>query len=591
MPCTRAAFEQVTRSPQVADTVRRARTALDSGDRAGYDRLKRALPAFVFQATFDVTPRKVDLDGTEHDPGLWRRQTAARLNGLVMLDYDHVDGDPRAVWARFYADHAHWTDPTAHADGGAVMLAHVTPSGHGLRLVVTANAKAGNLADNQRWYRQIFGLECDAACKNADRTSFAVPESDILFINNDIFDYDNEEFRETYGAQYRAGNSNPTHAGGVVAAAARQGAGPAGSVGGPAAGGGATPESDDNRVTLEQNEKGEYTYHGVTSGATANAAENPTVVRVKKTQDNSVVLSVKSTGVTGSEVLVASATDANGDPMAFDQGNITTDGSVTYDDGHIVQTFTVAVSQAVATALGSAGSIVLHVGNAFEENAYQTVSIVALNHEIQQNPLWYVAQYNVSNSAGTAMATTDNDGYFFSWSDAMSKFAAQTTSYDTYKTGNKTLTGGATGESALKWHLPIQSEWWSIVPGPSSTNIWSYISTDNTGAYKSAYVTPKWGYNDGTKAGISESSYFYRISSTEMRAIRFLGTDYCSAWKWVWSGSTLTVSATLIDEVENVEATAAAWYTAHWNEVTFGNNESEFAVQRTFARLPQYEQW
>ncbi|MBQ4387146.1 MAG: hypothetical protein II822_06055, partial [Prevotella sp.] len=95
-------------------------------------------------------------------------------------------------------------------------------------------------------------------------------------------------------------------------------------------------------------------------------------------------------------------------------------------------------------------------------------------------------------------------------------------------------------------------------------------------------ITPKWGYNSTTKAGVSESSWFKYVSATELHAIRFLGTDYCSAWKWEWSGSTLTISATLIGSVANSESAASAWYSSNWSSLTWGNNDSKGAVQRSF---------
>ena len=210
--------------------------------------------------------------------------------------------------------------------------------------------------------------------------------------------------------------------------------------------------------------------------------------------------------------------------------------------------------------------------------------IVKVGNSIKRNPLWYVAEYNISENSLT-MGTSDNVGYYFSWTDAMSKFAAQSSSYTDYKTGNKTITNAASGTT---WHLPTQAEWWSIVPG-DETNIFGYVSSSTITAYKSDYITPMFGYNSDTKAGISESSYFRYVSATERHAIRFLGTDYCSAWKYEllggWSSSNygyMRVSATLIDNVGNSSAAAAAWYTANWSSVTFGNNESALAVQRVF---------
>ncbi|MBQ4386733.1 MAG: hypothetical protein II822_03930, partial [Prevotella sp.] len=167
-------------------------------------------------------------------------------------------------------------------------------------------------------------------------------------------------------------------------------------------------------------------------------------------------------------------------------------------------------------------------------------------------------------------------GYFCNWSTAMTNFAASSTSYSSYTNASKSISG-----QSGTWHLPVQAEWHSIVPG-ANTNIWGYVSSSSTTAYKSAYITPKWGYNSTTKAGVSESSWFKYVSATELHAIRFLGTDYCSAWKWVWSSGTLTISATLIGNVTNSESAASAWYSSNWSSLTWGNNDSKGAVQRSF---------
>lgn len=187
-------------------------------------------------------------------------------------------------------------------------------------------------------------------------------------------------------------------------------------------------------------------------------------------------------------------------------------------------------------------------------------------------PLWYMADYNMASA--TSMASTDNAGYFFSWSDAMSNFAASTTSYSTYTCAGKKINGDS-------YHLPVRAEWWGISPGHNSDNssLWTY--DNGSGTYKSNYITPVWGYNSTTKAGVAESSYWKRISSTEVHAIRFLGTEFCSAWKYIKTGNSMIICATLIDKVENSSSAASTWYANNFSSVTFGDNESIGAVQRT----------
>ena len=202
--------------------------------------------------------------------------------------------------------------------------------------------------------------------------------------------------------------------------------------------------------------------------------------------------------------------------------------------------------------------------------------------DIKMNPLWYVAQYNVGNGQGTDLASTEDDAWIFDLPNMMSKFAASTNYYTNYRNAGKTING-------VNYHLPVLGEWYSIIP-TGNVNLWTFDS--GSGTYKSAYSTPIWGYNATTKAGITESSYWRWISATEIRAIRFLGTEYCSAWKYELCGGFtennhgyLRVSATLIGNVENSSSAAAAWYNSNIGSVTWGNNETVGAVQRTFYAL------
>ena len=189
------------------DTIRQCRQLLDSGDKKGYDAKKRSLPGFIFMS--EIMPNtSADKQGNPRPEARWRVQEAARLNGLVMCDYDVKEnptmGDPRQLWRQFIDQHLWLLDETA--EGPTVMLAHVTP-GRGLRLVVTADRSTGNLYDNATRMANIIGLKSDDSCKDASRTSFAPMEEDILYINDAIFDYDDEAYEKAFGSLYRSGGS------------------------------------------------------------------------------------------------------------------------------------------------------------------------------------------------------------------------------------------------------------------------------------------------------------------------------------------------------------------------------------------------
>lgn len=269
-----------------------------------------------------------------------------------------------------------------------------------------------------------------------------------------------------------------------------------------------------------------------------------------------------------------SATGLVGTPLTVDHTSAT-------DTYYVALANTTGASQEYTFASGDLeGSVSANIQNGYYYTPASITLEAPVTYEIEMNPLWYVAPYNMTNSAtGSSatltMAAEDDEGHFYRWADAMSTFAAQTIGYNVYKTAGKNVGG-------VNYHLPIQSEYWSIVPGINVSNIWDYVSSSNTTAYKSDYITPIWGYNSTTKAGVSETSWFRYVSSNELHAIRFLGTDYCSAWKWEWSSGMLTISATLIGSVTNSADGANNWYESHWSSVTWGNNDSKGAVQRSF---------
>lgn len=159
-------------------------------------KIKKSLPGFIFQATFEESVTK---SGRR---GVWRKQEHAILNGLYVCDFDHVD-DPVSVWRNFCATFSEVKDFNALG----LLLVYITPSGNGLKVVAKCDTQFGNIIDNARRMATLFGLEADEACKDASRLSFACTYSDILFINDEIFDYENKEFENKYGGTYRSGNS------------------------------------------------------------------------------------------------------------------------------------------------------------------------------------------------------------------------------------------------------------------------------------------------------------------------------------------------------------------------------------------------
>ena len=212
LPVDEAQFYALVRATQWNEDIDRYR---ETGEAS----LKRKLPAFIFQATFDETLSKAAskreksqacLNSAECEQarpkvkagksGRWRKQEATRLTGLVVMDIDHVES-PQEKFLEWKA-----------LDFGAlgILLVYITPSGHGLKIVFKADVKKGNLIDNQHAMAEVLGVEVDESCKDASRMSFICKESDILYIDKELFTYENKEFAERYDALYRDGHSQGT---------------------------------------------------------------------------------------------------------------------------------------------------------------------------------------------------------------------------------------------------------------------------------------------------------------------------------------------------------------------------------------------
>ena len=154
--------------------------------------LKRKLPAFIFQATFDETTSKAG------KVGAWRKQAATRLTGLVVMDIDHVE-NPQEVYESWFK--------ALNLETLGILLIYITPSGKGLKIVFKADVAKGNLIDNQHAMAKVLGVEVDESCKDASRMSFICKETDILYLDKELFTYENKEFGERYNDLYRDGHS------------------------------------------------------------------------------------------------------------------------------------------------------------------------------------------------------------------------------------------------------------------------------------------------------------------------------------------------------------------------------------------------
>ena len=162
---------------------------------------KAQLPGFIFQCENMESWHKIDSKKNDWGVGHWRSQDHSILNGLAMIDVDHVD-DPISVYQEKVV-------PYMKEHKNVIKLVYVTPSGHGLKIVFVADLAHGNLISNQLWLAQEIGITVDDSCKDASRLSFASTRADVLYIADSIFDYYNEEYSAKYTPQYNKGLSQP----------------------------------------------------------------------------------------------------------------------------------------------------------------------------------------------------------------------------------------------------------------------------------------------------------------------------------------------------------------------------------------------
>ena len=177
--CTPELFRQALDSPLVARVCAEIEDALEAVRRGemskdDFETLKAArkkmLPVITPHATFR-NGRRLNTDAVP--------------SGLSMYDVDHIN-DPRA-----YYD----TKVRGREAELGIVLAHVTPSTEGLRLLFVI-PRAGMAPDEaQRWMSARLGdAAYDGAVKDLARCSFLVPREYVLYLDEERL-FGNEELR------------------------------------------------------------------------------------------------------------------------------------------------------------------------------------------------------------------------------------------------------------------------------------------------------------------------------------------------------------------------------------------------------------
>ena len=192
-------LEEVFNQSEVWQKILTIRQLRQQGKTAEAQKVKESLPAIVFVSDrFDETTNK------HGQKGMWRCQAASHLNGLAVLDADHLTERPAQIFAR-------WTTEQLKQLG--VYLVFITSSDEGIKVVFKARKEWGNLIENVRSMGRELGLPVDESGKDSSRASF-VPSAmagDILYYDGEgMFSLEDSEYDDLFGEAYRQGNSTET---------------------------------------------------------------------------------------------------------------------------------------------------------------------------------------------------------------------------------------------------------------------------------------------------------------------------------------------------------------------------------------------
>lgn len=197
-------LEEVFNNPETFRKVNEVRELLGKNNKKDAYKVKHTIEGLIFVADdFAECEKSVKTfeNGKEKEvvkKGKWRLQKSAHLNGLAVLDVDHLEQDPRELFKQ-------WSEEQLRELG--VLLVFITSSNKGIKFVFIARKEWGNLIENSLELARQLDLKADESGKDASRMSFAPSRQagDILFYDPErMFSYENPEYDELFGEQYRS---------------------------------------------------------------------------------------------------------------------------------------------------------------------------------------------------------------------------------------------------------------------------------------------------------------------------------------------------------------------------------------------------
>lgn len=302
----------------------------------------------------------------------------------------------------------------------------------------------------------------------------------------------------------------------------------------------------------------------VTSAHSKDLDVNPTLIRAKRTQDNSIELTVTSQGSMGSEVTYQGGV-VNGD-NDFTHADYTasqyTNGvnpisltNTTYDaNGHIVQTFTIAVPQALAHDMSSTDHLDFWVSNQYDDTNHLSFSIksgYAMEATLSNSTVTYNGSAHTPGLASVTVYDDSNNPHSLTSSD----YDVAYTDNVNAGTGHVTVTvkdGHTYAGASATVDFTINKATATLTLNPTSLSVKfgsgapskTITATLNHGELDGQAPTFTW--NDGTHATIGDPTNF---NGSHQSTITVTGVAEQK------TEQTLTVSAAETDNYTSASAT------------------------------------
>ena len=186
------------------------------------------------------------------------------------------------------------------------------------------------------------------------------------------------------------------------------------------------------------------------------------------------------------------------------QCTITPQENTYNENGEFIQKWQVTIRESALLPVNTTLTFTLR--NAL--NSAFSTSFEVTGIDIKRNPLWWMAQYNMQAKDVVYASHSTASQNVWNFNDAK----------------NITLAG---------YHLPSRDEQVSIIPSDvTSSDSYNLFSITNTST--TPYEFSEIGCVVGGNSVAATTSVFYQNATADYYAIRFIGTDYVSAWHYKW---------------------------------------------------------